>query len=77
VIIVAEPGNSDYSERQMIVGPVLLEKMPEELLPYAAFRLNVAEKALRGAASGDDDAQKALLEKEIGIWKDVCTCLQK
>ena len=77
VIIVAEPGTSEYSERQLSVGPVLLEKMPPSLLPYAQFRLNVAEKAMRGALSGGDEAQKKLLENEIEIWKDVCACLQR
>jgi len=77
IIIVAEPGQASYDERQLTVGPVLLEKMPDELLPYALFRLNVAEKALKGAASGEDDRQKSLLEREIEIWKDVCVCLQR
>lgn len=77
VIIVAEPGESCYDEKQQIVGPVLLEKMPDTLKPYAEFRLNVALKALKGAVSGEDEDQKALLEREIEIWKDVCACLQR
>lgn len=77
VIIVAEPGESCYDARQLTVGPVLLEKMPETLLPYAEFRLNVAQKALKGAVAGEDEEQKKLLESEIAIWKDVCTCLQR
>lgn len=76
IIIVAEPGVASYSEREIIVGPVLLERMPAELLPYAEFRLRVAEKALKGANAGGDEAQKRVLESEIEIWKDVCTCLQ-
>ena len=77
IIIAAEPGESLYDERQQIVGPVLLEKMPETLLPFAEFRLNVAKKALKGAISGEDNVQKTLLEKEIDIWKDVLECLQR
>jgi len=77
IIIVAEPGASEYDERQLTVGPVLLEKMPDALLPYAQFRLNVAQKALKGAINGGDNRQKAMLETEIDIWKDVCACLQR
>ena len=77
VIIQAEPGKADYSLKQLIVGPVLLERMPEELKPYAAFRLRVAQKALSGAAASNDRAQREPLEREIGIWEEVCACLQR
>ena len=83
VIIVAEPDNrpkSDkadrsLSEKQRIVGPILLERMPEELKPYAQFRLRVAKKALKGAEAGGDDAQIRALNSEIAIWEEVLTCL--
>lgn len=77
IIIVAEPGEARYSEKELIVGPVLLNTMPEELLPYAQFRLGVAEKALKGALAGEDEQQKKSLENEIEIWKEVSACLQR
>ncbi len=76
VIIAAEPGNSDYSPKQLVVGPVLLERMPPELMPLAQFRLRVARKALRGSASGGDAAQSRALAREIEIWEAVEACLQ-
>ena len=75
VIIAAEPGEAEYSERERIVGPVLLRELPESLKSYAAFRLRVAKKALTGAERGGDAAQVAALEHEIAIWEEVMTCL--
>ena len=77
VVIQAEPGKADYDERQRVVGPVLLERLPEELLPYAQFRLRVAKKALGGAKAGGDEAQALALGREIDIWQEVLACLQR
>ena len=77
VIIQAEPGRADYGLKERIVGPVLLARMPEELAPYAAFRLRVAKKALAGAEASADKAQRAPLEREIAIWEEVCACLRR
>ena len=76
IIIAAEPGSASYDERQLVVGPVLLETLPESLAPYAEFRLRVARKALRGASAAGDDAQVRPLTREIEIWEDVLKCLQ-
>ena len=54
-----------------------LERLPEELKPYAQFRLRVAKKALNGAAASDDKAKRVPLEQEIAIWEEVCACLQR
>lgn len=75
VILQAEPGESAYDYRQLTVGPVLLKRLPPELMPYAQFRLRVAQKALKGAASAGDAGQMAPLEAEIGIWEEVLGCL--
>lgn len=75
VVIAAEPGQSDYDFKQRIVGPVLLARMPEELLPYARFRLRVAQKALKGAERSGDAAQTRPLIEEIAIWEEVVSCL--
>ncbi|MBR1821518.1 MAG: SAM-dependent methyltransferase [Clostridia bacterium] len=77
VIICARPGKADYGLKQCVVGPVLLERLPAELTPYARFRLRVAKKALAGASASGDAAQTAPLEREIAIWEEVLACLQR
>ena len=77
VIIAAEPGESRYSEKELIVGPVLLKTLPDNLAPYAAFYLRVAQKALAGAERGGDDQQIAALKSEIAIWEEVAQCLRR
>ena len=74
IVICARPGPSDYDERELIVGPVLLRERPAELYPYAEFRLRVAKKALEGAAISGDASQAEPLEKEIAIWEEVLAC---
>ena len=75
VIIAAKPGETRYTERELVVGPVLLRDKPESLRPYAAFRLRVAQKALGGAEKGGDRAQVVALRHEIDIWEEVLKCL--
>ena len=77
VVIQAEPGKSDYGLKERIVGPVLLRRMPAELLPYAQFRLRVAQKAHAGALTSGDAGQIAPLAVEIEIWEEVCACLRR
>lgn len=77
IVIQAEPGKTDYGLKQLIVGPLLLERLPAELEPYAAFRLRVAKKALMGAKASGDAAQTAPLEQEIAIWEEVLECLRR
>jgi len=77
IIILAKPGPSRYTPRQRIVGPVLLERMPDELAPYALFRRRVLKKALKEASISKDKGQVAALEQEAGIWEEVCACLQR
>lgn len=77
VIIAAEPGKAVYNEKELIVGPVLLWELPESLVPYAAFRLRVAKKALSGATRGGDGAQVVALNREIAIWEEVMACLRR
>ena len=71
IVIAAEPGEAHYTERELIVGPVLLSDRPASLQPYAAFRLRVAQKALKGAERGGDRAQIEALNREIAIWEEV------
>ena len=77
VVIAAEPGEASYTERELIVGPVLLKEKPDTLIPYAAFRLRVAKKALLGASRGGDDTQVEALNHEIDIWEEVMACLSR
>ena len=77
VIIQAEPGESNYGPRERIVGPVLLRRMPEELLPYAQFRLRVSQKALSEARASKNASQLTPLMDEISVWEEVCACLQR
>lgn len=82
LIIVAEPDNrpksdkTDHSLKEMIVGSVLLERMPDELEPYTRFKLRVAQKAQKGAQHGGDAAQVDALQREIDIWREVLECLR-
>ena len=60
-----------------IIDPKLLERMPDELLPYAQFRLRVAKKALSGAEAGGDGEQARALGREMEIWEEVLACLRR
>ncbi len=67
VIIAAEAGEMRLSPLEVEIGPVLLKKRPEALWDFAAFRVRVAKKALRGALAGGMDA--AGLKREVEIWE--------
>lgn len=71
VIIAAEPGRMQLDDFRLAVGPVLMEKKPETLYDYAAFRLRVAKKALAGMEAGGRDG--ARLRGEISIWEEVAS----
>jgi len=68
---------ADYDLKQLTVGPVLLERMPDELIPYAFFRSRVVKKALLGALASNDARQIQLLDREASIWEEVLSCLQR
>ena len=69
VIMEAVPGNAEYSEEALTVGPELLRERPELLKEYAAFRARVAEKALAGAEKGSDTENIETQKRELEIWK--------
>ena len=75
IIVEAAPGTVQYTERELTVGPILLEKKPAELEGYASFRVRVARKALLGAEYGGEEQIVAELRKEIEIWEDVLASL--
>lgn len=66
-IISAVPGHAEYDHRQLLIGPVILEKRPAALAEYAAFKLRVARKALAGAEKSQRDVQQAF-QDEIRLW---------
>lgn len=75
LILVAEAGAEALSERQVLVGPRLLERRPPELAGYARFRLRVAERARVGAERGDarrarELAAEARMWEEVLMWPD-------
>ena len=80
VLLCARQGESDYSLKEKIVGPVLIRRMPPELLPYAEFRLRVVRKAMKEASSGQKQEitnKTEPLKAEIKIWEEVCECLRQ
>lgn len=73
VLIRAEKGEAAYTERELIMGPVLLKCPSETFCEYAAFRLRVAEKALAGAQRSESAEKDALL-REIAYWREIVEC---
>lgn len=71
IIIEAVPGKSEYTEKERLVGPVLLREKPDQLAGYADFRIRVAKKALIGAEKGANLQVVQELREEIRIWEDV------
>jgi len=68
-VIAAEAGEACYDETQLTVGPVLLERRPEELRDYAKFRIRVAKKALSGMERGGADGEQ--MKRELTVWEEV------
>ena len=73
VLIRAEKGEAAYTERDLIVGPVLRKEPSEAFREYAAFRLRVAQKALAGAEKSGHSEKDALLT-EMEYWREIVEC---
>jgi len=73
--IAAEEGSAEYTEKELLVGPVLLRSKPKELAGYADFRIKVTQKAYDGAASGSKHEMTAQLKKELTLWREIRACL--
>ena len=71
IIIEAVPGNAEYTEQELMVGPVLMRDKPAALAGYAEFRLRVARKALSGAEHGGEAAIISDLHREIQVWEGI------
>ena len=76
IIIEAVPGCAEYTRRELMVGPVLLERKPAELAGYAEFRLRVARKAVAGAEHGGEAEGVEALRSEISVWEEVLADLK-
>ncbi|MDO4546627.1 MAG: class I SAM-dependent methyltransferase [Clostridia bacterium] len=64
----------DYSDLELMAGPILLKKGGDDLKAYADFRIRVALKALAVEREGLDGPTIAM-KKELGIWREVQKCL--
>lgn len=70
ILIAARKGKAEYSESELIAGPMLLKNGGTEFLQYAAFRNRVLEKAIQGARKGENTEIDALI-KEKAVWEEV------
>ena len=76
VVIAAVPGTACCDARELVIGPILLKRLPPEMVPYARFKARVANKALEGARRGRDAEEIEVLERECALWMEVLQCLQ-
>ena len=53
-----------------MAGPFLLKEKSKAFMEYAAFRIRVIHKALRGIEQSENADSSALL-KELNIWKEI------
>ncbi|MBQ1256335.1 MAG: SAM-dependent methyltransferase [Clostridia bacterium] len=70
ILISAEHGKEEYSEFELMAGPVLLKNKSEAFMEYARFRERVITKALKGIEESES-ADKTELEKELSVWKEI------
>lgn len=75
MVIEAVQGEQSLSEKEAVVGPVLLKKKPELLKEYCTFKLRVLKKALEGASQGADAREAERIKRELAIWEDTAACL--
>ena len=73
--IAAEEGEAEYTDRELLIGPMLLQNKPLRLKEYAQFRINVTQKAYDGAVKGSKDEMTRQLEFELSAWKEVYSWL--
>ena len=70
ILIFAEPGEAEYSEFELMAGPVLLKDKSDAFMEYARFRERVILKALKGVEKSET-ADKKELSKELSVWKEI------
>ncbi len=74
IAMAAERGQATYTEKELLAGPVLLEKRPADFAGYVQFRLRVQRKAYAGAVKGEAENAEALAH-EIALWEEIGQCL--
>ena len=70
ILIYAEPGHKEYTEFELMAGPVLLKEKSEAFMEYARFRERVIQKALKGIERSEN-AESGDLTREISVWKEI------
>lgn len=73
--IAAEEGRVQYTDVELLAGPILLKRKPPQLAGYADFRIKVLEKAYAGAVQGSKDWMTQELGTELAQWKEIRQCL--
>lgn len=80
VLIRAEAGQADYTEEELLLGPVLLRELPQNWLPLLERRKKMLFNGLQAmrATRLDKDAERlALFEREIGYVQRAISRLRK
>ena len=80
VLIRAETGNEVYTEKELLLGPVLLKEMPENWLPMLERRQALLTKglqAMREAGSAKDAVRLALFKREADYVQQAIKNLRK
>ncbi len=54
VILLAQPGNEAFTEKELLLGPCLLKEKPPLFLDYLRWRQRVADKAIQAMKNTDD-----------------------
>lgn len=70
ILIYAEPGHEEYTESELMAGPILLKEKSEAFMEYARFRERVILKALKGIEKSEN-AESDELSKELSVWKEI------
>ena len=80
VLIRAEKGTADYSEEELLLGPVLLSELPQNWLPMLERREKLLATGLAAmqATRLEKDAERLkLFEREIGYVQQAIKRLRK
>ena len=80
VLIRAETGTATYTEKELLLGPVLLSQMPSNWLPLLQRRMTLLQKGLQAMRSANlekDAARLALFERESSYIQQVMNQLRK
>ena len=80
VLIRAEAGAAEYTEEELLLGPVLLKELPQSWLPLLERRMALITKGLHAmrAAKLEKDAERlALFERESSYIQQAMERLRK